>query len=74
MFTLVVLYKGPEMRYQSLGKIHTISRLECECYNSRIIPGFDNKKCLPRTPVGMLCWQMGTRVGALTWEENIGCG
>lgn len=69
IFTLVILYKGPEMRYQTLGKIQIISRSESECYNSRIISGFDDKECFPRTPVGMLCW-----VGALTWEENTGCG
>lgn len=56
VFTLIILCKGPEMRYQTLGKIQIISILECECYNSRIVHGFDNKECFPRTPVGMLCW------------------
>lgn len=32
------------MRCQTFVKIQIISRSVCECYNSEIIPGFDNKE------------------------------
>lgn len=48
------------MGCQALGEIQIISRSGCECYNSRIIPGFENKECLHRATMGMLRRQMGS--------------
>lgn len=62
------------MGCQALGEIQIIARSGCECYNSRIILVFENEECLHRATMGMLRRQMGSRVGAVAWEEKAGYG